>query len=102
MTLYERYPAAAQLLGAYLHQDWDLDCATPDEAVTAFIACGTADRCARTAEELRALLEDLRGRPDDAAEEVLYELGCYYPPSADGFTTVQWLEHVIGMLEADL
>ena len=51
-----RYPTLQQFLGCYLHQDWDLECATPQGAVDMAIAEYPITLRQQVRRELAALL----------------------------------------------
>ena len=88
---HEACPELHQLLGAWLHQGFDLDYTTAEEALRASIADASAER-------LRTALTELRShRPASTNEEAtrafVNDLCSYHPPG-DGLTYVAWLDHV--------
>jgi hypothetical protein len=88
-----RYPVLTGFFGAFFHQDWSVDHATPDDVVTAFIADSRRDELATASNELQSLLALRLGDAD--LEQVLdKELGSDYVPSDTGGSNREWLEHV--------
>ena len=87
----EACPELSQLLGAWLHQDFDLDYPTADDALQASIADATSERLGN------ALVELTSHRPSRADEEATRRFVndlCWYHPPGDGLTYVAWLDHV--------
>jgi hypothetical protein len=90
-TANERCPELFQLLGGWLHQDFDLEYQSAEEALAAAIADASLDRLRGALDELR------RSRPSDRDEEATREFAnelCWYHPPGDGLTYVEWLDHV--------
>lgn len=85
------YPALWQLMGAYLHQDWDLDHATADAVAHEFIDQDIS-HYASFRSELQALLDD---STDEQLEPLMAESGAYGVPSADGRDARQWLTELL-------
>ena len=56
-----RYPILQQFFGCYLHEDWTIDCATPQQAVDAAISAYPVAQRQQVRRELAALL----GSTDD-------------------------------------
>lgn len=87
----EQCPELFQILGAWLHQDWDLDHSTAEDALQASVSDVSMER-------LRAALSELEGhRPAPADEEATRRFVnalCEYHPPGDGLTYVAWLDHV--------
>jgi hypothetical protein len=87
-----------QFIGAYFHQDFFLDVASPDENVQCFITdVGSPSRVKEMAGLIEKLVDET---PDDAALEQIFfdELGSEYIPTADGRSVREWLRHVATML----
>ncbi len=86
------YPALSQLLSCYLHQDWELESATPRDAVDAYRQSEPEDTVREAAADLdRLLADDL----DDAAlRTVLLDLGSFYDPTLDDLPVRTWLREV--------
>lgn len=89
MDPVERFPETFQLLGAYLHQDFDRDYGTVDEALRVAIVEADKDRLRAVGHELRVIL----AMPDSEDEAVVRAL-CYYYPPGDGRSWRGWLESV--------
>lgn len=92
------YTNLRHLFGSYLHQDWPDEFSTADDAVMAFIerepkvaiqaACKELDEAIPLIAEMET--------PDQFLCDVLW---CFYMPSADGLSTVEWLVNVRDMLK---
>ena len=89
------YENLSHLLGAYLHQDFDLDHGSPDDAVRAF-AAAAPDMAASALDEVAELLAD--AIPEARLSALLHELGSYYRVEADGYTARTWLAHARDVL----
>lgn len=87
----EECPELFQLLGAWLHQDFDLDHPSADHALRESIAISSEERL------LGATAEMGRSRPpsddEDSTRRFVNALCDYHPPG-DGLTYVSWLDHV--------
>jgi hypothetical protein len=92
----ERCPNLFQILGGYLHQDFDLEFASAEVALAASTRESSRAR-------LEAALAELRThRPSADSEESTKEFVsqlCDYHPPADGLTYVEWLDRVDAALE---
>jgi hypothetical protein len=84
------------MLGAHLHQDFDLEYRTAEDALIDSVVQAGPERLARAAAELRT------HRPprddEEATRRFVGELCDYHPPG-DGLTHVAWLDHVQAMLD---
>ena len=93
----ERCPNLFQVLGAYLHQDFDLEYPTAEDALAAAVAGQGWAHVRAAASELRS------HRPpqhDEAASaQFVNELCSYHPPSV-GLSYTRWLDHVQHVLDA--
>ena len=87
------YPALAQFLGAYFHQDFMLDYASPDGAIAAFVAGEPQESVHEACNEVEQLIPLIEGM-DDPEKFLWRVLGCCYLPKADGLTVADWLKHV--------
>jgi CdiI immunity protein len=91
------YPALAQLLAGYYHQDWQQDHATPDAAVHAFARDASPDTVASAAGDIARLVG--AGFDDAALTRVLADgFDCNYVPVANGLTPEGWLLHLRDLL----
>ena len=91
----ETCPELHQVLGAYLHQDFDLDCETAEDALSYSVGESRRERLTRAAAELRTY------RPPSDDEEATRRFAnelCDYHPPGDGLTYVSWLDHVQAVL----
>jgi len=87
------YPALAQLLGGYYHQDWHEDHATPDAALHAFADGASPETVDAAAGDVDRLLG--AGFDDAGLARVLADgFDCNYVPVANGLTPAWWLIHV--------
>jgi hypothetical protein len=95
------YPALAQLLAGYYHQDWRQDHATPDAALHAFAENASAATVTEATEDIGRLLDQ---HFDDAGlTQVLADgFDCNYVPDANGLTSIGWLSHVREVLSASI
>ena len=93
MTRFEQL----RQLGAYLHQDWDLDYDGVWDAVRAFKADASAD-------DLRAAIAQTEELRDAGLDEeqlrrtVVDELGVEYWPPGDDLTFQAWLDELVRVL----
>jgi CdiI immunity protein len=95
------YPALAQLLAGYYHQDWRQDHATPDAALHAFAENASRDTVTEASENIGRLLDE--GFDDADLTRVLADgFDCNYVPGANGLTAVGWLSHVREVLSASV
>ena len=89
-------PDLFQVLGAYLHQDFDLDHGTAGAALDASMA-------EHPIETLRAALRQLRqhrpDRRDEAGTASFVNSLCDYHPPGDGHSYVEWLDEVEALLQ---
>ncbi len=91
------YPALAQLLAGYYHQDWQEDHATPDAALHAFARDASPDTVASAAADIDRLTGV--GFDDDGLARVLADgFDCNYVPVANGLTPTGWLLHLRDLL----
>lgn len=87
------YPALAQLLAGYYHQDWQEDHASADAALAAFAADAAPETVAAAAADVDRLLGV--GLDDAALARVLADgFDCNYVPATDGITSTAWLAGV--------
>lgn len=93
------YDGLSHLLGAYLHQDFDLDHGSADDAVRAF-AAGAPDMAASALDEIAELLAG--DMPEARLSALLQKLGSYYRVEADGYTARTWLAHARDVLAEEV
>jgi hypothetical protein len=87
------YPALAQLLAGYYHQDWHQDHATPDAALHAFADDASPDTVIAASDDIDRLIDE--GFDDAGLARVLADgFDCNYVAAAHGLTSVGWLSHV--------
>jgi hypothetical protein len=91
------YPALAQLLAGYYHQDWRQDHATPDAALHAFADDASTETVASAAGDIDRLLD--AGFDDAGLERLLADgFDCNYVPGANGLAASGWLSHLRDVL----
>jgi hypothetical protein len=91
-------PHLSQFFAAYFHEDWQCDDPTADEVVRRFMR----DAGSEVPKALADLLGLLSSTADEhELEQVIFRLGAYYLPTADGWTWRGWLEHVRSMLSGN-
>lgn len=81
-----------QLLGAYLHQDYDVEYPDAWAAVDASIREHSPKVRAAARQELLGILE--REDTEDGLSRAVSKLGVAYSPPADGYTYRAWLHEV--------
>lgn len=92
------YPALSQLLSCYFHEDWELESASPRDAVDRYRRNEREETVQRAAAELDRLLA---GDLDDAIlSALLLDLGSSYDPAYDDLPARQWLREVRSWLAA--
>jgi len=87
----ERFPALAHLLGAYFHQDFDLEYQSREEAVDDYLSGEPRDYTLQAAAEINDLLALTPS--DDDLEEATGILGLDLEPP-DGVSLHRWLTDV--------
>jgi len=98
MIIAHDYPALAQLLSSYFHEDWKMDARNYRQLVDEFRSSEPATLVSRAADEARALLATPIG--DAELEQALDDLGCYLFPAGNGLTSREWLGEIAELLEA--
>lgn len=93
-SLEAELPALWLFLGAYLHQDWQDDYASTQEAFRDFLASEPQDASAIRA-ELRTVLDS--GRDEQALENLVRDCGSFYTPRNDGIATSAWLAGLLAL-----
>ena len=97
----EEFPSLSTLFGAYLHQDWDIDYQTPENAVRSFAAAAGSQLVSQTRREIETLLE----KPltdSELATLITREFGASYDPCLDGHSPRAWLRDVAAILGAEI
>lgn len=79
------------MLGGYLHQDYDDEHGSADNAIDAFIAETTVDDRKAFGDEIRMLLECYGER---VVAKVIASMGNFYDYDRDGLTGVQWIRRL--------
>jgi hypothetical protein len=87
------YPALAQLLAGYYHQDWRQDHAAPDAALHAFAENASPDTVSEASQDIGRLIAE--GFDDAGLTRVLADgFDCNFVPGENGLTAGGWLSHV--------
>ena len=95
--LEREWPDLTQLLGGYLHQDWDLDAPTPDDALRDAAREGQGDeQVAGAIQQIDALLTS--GYDEASLTAIVERMTAGYSPVLDGWKTRDWLEHAKAIL----
>ena len=97
MSLFDDTPALQQLLTSYYHEDWTMDRRNYAEVVREFVDSEPRELVSAAAAEARLLLA--KPLPDQALEDGLREVGCYFYSPGAGLTARAWLSEVAGLLE---
>jgi hypothetical protein len=92
----ERFPHLFQVFGGYLHQDFDLEYASPDEALSA--AGQEYHDVPAAVSEIDRMLES--GLDDRHLTDAVERLTAGYSPELDGWQIRPWLDHAREILEA--
>lgn len=100
MTVSDTKELKAFLAG-YFHQDWELDASEPDDVIDQFLRGGPAPaEIERLIAQIRRYL-DAAGDDSNIEQDLFAKFGCYYLPSADGWSARDWLRHLLIKFEAD-
>jgi hypothetical protein len=91
------YPNLFQVLGGYLHQDFDLDFDSPEEALQAAATGQGSEQVGAAIRELDELLSS--HADDDVLIQIVERLTTGYSPVLDGWQIRPWLEHTRAILE---
>jgi hypothetical protein len=87
------YPALAQLLDGYYHQDWQQDHGAPDAALHAFVDDASAETVTEATGDIDHLIDE--GFDEPGLTRMLADgFDCNYVPGAHGLTSVGWLSHI--------
>ena len=96
----EPYPNLGQVLGCYLHQDFDLEYASPDDALRDAARSQGHDQVSAAVREIDELLDS--GLDAKGLEEAVHRLtGWGYGPELDGWKVRDWLLHAKEVLSAE-
>jgi|SRR5467141_3468784 len=91
--MVEAFPRLTNLLGAYFHQDWDLEAPTPDGVIDVYLREVGSNRALKTADEIDQLLHQARSE-SQVRDFVLEKTGHGYDPSLEEITAREWLAYV--------
>ncbi|WP_127960489.1 contact-dependent growth inhibition system immunity protein [Serratia microhaemolytica] len=89
-----------QLLGAYFHQDWDLDHPDADGVIKFYKQDVDSKTIFSLKQQVLHLIDS--DNTDDDLQSLLFEkMGCcYYYPSEWG-SSKEWLKHIIDVLDEE-
>ncbi|HVM17614.1 MAG TPA: contact-dependent growth inhibition system immunity protein [Gaiellaceae bacterium] len=91
-----QFPNLFQVFGGYLHQDFDLEFASPDEALLAAAAGQGSEQVGDAVREIDSLLEsDL---DDSQLHAIVERLTAGYAPELDAWEARAWLAHARRLL----
>lgn len=96
-TFRDEFPALWQFLGAYLHQDWQDEYTSTQDAFRDFLS-GEPSSAARVEAELATVLNS--GHGEEGLEKFVLEGGSFYLPSRHGIPTATWLTGLLDMCAA--
>jgi hypothetical protein len=91
----ERCPNLRQVLGAYLHQDFDLEYANAEAALADAVASQSREQVALASIELATFRPSNK---DEVSSMVFTNAMCDYNPPGDGLTFSAWLDRVQDVL----
>lgn len=91
----DRYPALANLIGAWFHQDFDIEGETVAEVMSAFKAAEPASRQVEVRSDIERFLRD-NAEDLDARFEAIFQAGII--ASALSGSTRGFLEEIAGLL----
>ncbi|MEK6274801.1 MAG: contact-dependent growth inhibition system immunity protein [Actinomycetota bacterium] len=96
----EQYPNLRQVLGGYLHQDFDLDFESPDAALRDAAQGQGPQQVGGAVQEINELLaSDLESRQ---LTEIVERLTAGYSPVLDGWEIRDWLQHARTILRTGI
>jgi hypothetical protein len=90
-----RFPSLFQVLGGYLHQDWDIDAETPDDALRLAAEEGP-EQAGAAVREIDALLAS--EVDDKHLMRLIERLTAGYSPELEGWRARDWLLHARELL----
>jgi hypothetical protein len=93
-----QFPNLLQVLGGYLHQDFDLDYESPDAALRAATENQGHDPITGALREIDRLLASEIG--DDELMQLIERLTAGFSPSLAGWTAREWLRHTRELLSS--
>ena len=91
--LADLYPELAQLLGAYLNQDYDLSGPTLEDAVRAFCDAATPNYLAATRADIARFLRDNAADPDAALDAL--DPGRAQDPDMSARDYLLWIDGIL-------
>jgi hypothetical protein len=95
-SLSARFPAAAQLFGAYFHQDWDANSTNPDDIVRDFAETQNEEVRKRAMKDIEMLLVEFKS--EDALKLALDEFANYYNARRSEGSYRAWMERIVAIL----
>jgi hypothetical protein len=98
-SLTTRFIGAAQLFGAYFHQDWRKESETQDENVLRFIRTESNAVRLRAIRDIEVLLEECAS--DTELGAALLKLGNHFDAPRSERTYRSWLQKVLTLLTHD-
>jgi len=85
------------LLGAYFHQDWDLDHSTADDVIKFYKQDATDESISALKQQLLYLIDS--DNNDDELQALLFEkMGCSYYYPSEWKSSKEWLQNIVAVL----
>lgn len=87
-----------QLLGAYFHQDWDLDHSSADGVIRFYKQDAGGSAISALKQQILYLLRS--NITEEALQTVLFDkMGCYYYYLSEWGSSKEWLQHIVTILD---
>lgn len=96
----DKFPHLSNLMGAYFHQDWDLEFSTYQEVLAYFINVTFEEDRIKTIKELKELLS-LNLDEEQLHDFLVNELHCDYSPLPE-LSHTEWLLEVLKTIEGSI
>lgn len=94
----KNYHQLEQFLGAYFHEDWDLEGETWKDNVFIYLETSTQDENRSLSRQIEDFIQDSEFRVIDV-NTLQSNFSCYYNFDADGITAIEWLSKILKILE---
>jgi len=94
--LDSEFGGVSSLLSGSFHQDWSLEPESADEVLTAAVGGASKEQLQMAIQQLPRLIELVGfARNEVELTSLFLALGIDYNPQADGWSTKEWLQHVL-------
>lgn len=94
----ERFPELGQLFGAYLHQDYDIEHGSVEDAIRDYRDESSSQERDEALRQIDVLLDAFPN--DDDLYAALRKLGFTFAPQRDGETATAWLRRARTLIAA--